>query len=189
MTLRPPCQGRPLGWGARPSRVAWPVRGCLASWPCSHIRRGTHHGSADMLRAAEPTGAAAAMTAVYSFRGPASARAATVTWSRDPGFLHPRGVSATCAGHVQVNSLYAYGGSLTTPGCTEDVRWPVPADGAGVSNASLTRCHKVIARSPTTNGHRDNNRPLQHLNGRVMKLHRSSRRQRQQGLPGGAGVR
>ena len=84
----------------------------------------------------------------------------------------------THAGHAQVNSLYAHGGSLTTPGCKEDVRWSVPADGAGVSNASLTRCHKVIARFPYYNGYRDNNRPLQHLNGRVMKLRRSSRRQR-----------
>jgi len=70
-----------------------------------------------------------------------------VAWNRNPAFLHIRGVSAARAGHVQANSLYAYGGLLATPGCTEDVRWPVPADGAGVSNASLTRCHKVIARS------------------------------------------
>jgi Eukaryotic-type carbonic anhydrase len=149
----------------------------MASWPCSHIRRGKHHGSADMLRAAEPTGPVAAVTAVYSFRGPASARAATVAWNRDPAFLHIRGVIAARAGHVQVNSLYAYGGSLTTPGCTEDMRWPVPADGTGVSNAALTRCHKVIARFPCYSGYRDNNRPLQPLNGRVMKLRRSSRRQ------------
>jgi len=64
-----------------------------------------------------------------------------------------------CAGHVQANSLYAYGGSLTTPGCTKDVRWPVPADGTGVSNAALTRCHKGIARFPYYSGYRDNNRP------------------------------
>lgn len=82
-----------------------------------------------------------------------------MAWNRDPAFLHIRGVSVACAGHVQANSLYAYGGSLTTPGCTKDVRWPVPADGAVVSNAALTRCHKVIARFPYYSGYRDNNRP------------------------------
>jgi carbonic anhydrase len=100
-----------------------------------------------------------------------------VAWNRDSAFLYIREVSAARAGHVQVSSLYAYGASLATPGCTEDVRWPVPADGAGVSNAALTRCHKVIARFPYYSGCRDNNRPLQPLNGRVMKLRRSSRRQ------------
>jgi len=100
-----------------------------------------------------------------------------VAWNRDLAFLHIREVSAARTGHVQANLLCAYGGSLTMPGCTVDVRWPVPADGAGVSNAALTRCHKVIARFPYYSGYRDNNRPLQPLNGRVMKLRRSSRRQ------------
>jgi hypothetical protein len=63
-----------------------------------------------------------------------------VAWNRDPAFLHIRGVSAARAAHVQVNSLYAYGG-------------------------------------PYYSGYRENNRPLQPLNGRVMKLRRSSRRQ------------
>jgi carbonic anhydrase len=43
-------------------------------------------------------------------------------------------------GRVRVDSFYAYGGSLTTPGCTENVRWSVLADGGQVSRAAVSRC-------------------------------------------------
>jgi hypothetical protein len=71
------------------------------------------------------------------------------------------GVAATRAGRVQVESFYAYEGSLTTPGCTQDVRWSVLADGGGVSHTAVTRFHEVIAQFPNYHGHPNNNRPLQ----------------------------
>ena len=51
-------------------------------------------------------------------------------------------------GPILVNSFYTYDGSLTTPGCTENVRWSVLADGGQVSNAAVTLLHQVIARFP-----------------------------------------
>jgi carbonic anhydrase len=57
------------------------------------------------------------------------------------------GVSAK-HGRVRVESFYSYAGSLTTPACTEGVRWSVLADGGRVSQAAVTRLHKVISRFP-----------------------------------------
>jgi carbonic anhydrase len=85
-------------------------------------------------------------------------------------FRHLRGVSAMRGGPVCVNSFYAYDGSLTTPGCTEDVRWSVLADGGHVSQAAVARLHRVIGQFPNYNGYRNNNRPTQPLNGRVIRL-------------------
>ena len=87
-------------------------------------------------------------------------------------FHHIQDVCATHGGPVQVNSFYAYDGSLTTPGCTENVRWSVLEDGGGVSHAAVTRFHEVIERFPNYNGYSNNNCPVQPLNGRVIKLHR-----------------
>ena len=87
-------------------------------------------------------------------------------------FHHLRGVRTRRTGRVQVNSFYAYDGSLTTPGCTEDVRWFLVADGGHVSEAAVTRFHRVIARFPDYDGYPNNNRPLQPLNGRVIRLRR-----------------
>jgi carbonic anhydrase len=79
------------------------------------------------------------------------------------------GVRVMRGGPVLVNSFYAYDGSLTTPGCTEDVRWSVLADGGHVSSAAVARLHEVIARFPYYNGYRNNNRPVQPRNGRVIR--------------------
>ena len=54
-------------------------------------------------------------------------------------FHHIAGVRATPEGRVQVNSFYAYDGSLTTPGCTQDVRWFLVADPGNVSAAAVRR--------------------------------------------------
>jgi len=86
-------------------------------------------------------------------------------------FRHLRGVEPE-HGRLQVSSFYAYDGSLTTPGCGEGVRWSVLADGGGVSKATVTRAHEVIARFPYYGGYPDNNRPVQPLNGRVIKQRR-----------------
>jgi carbonic anhydrase len=83
---------------------------------------------------------------------------------------HIKGVSAMPRGPVCVNSFYAYAGSLTTPGCTEDVRWSVLAHGGHVSEGAVARLHRVIGQFPNYNGYRNNNRPTQPLNGRVIRL-------------------
>ena len=90
-------------------------------------------------------------------------------------FQHLKGVSTMGEGRVRVNSFYAYDGSLTTPGCTEDVRWSVLADGGHVSQTAVARLHRVIAQFPNYNGYRNNNRPTQPLNGRVIRLRRGAR--------------
>lgn len=75
-----------------------------------------------------------------------------------------------------MNSFYSYDGSLstpgclTTPGCAEGVLWSVLADGGHVSYAAVTRSHRLIAQFPNYNGYPNNNRPVQPVNGRIIKL-------------------
>ena len=76
-------------------------------------------------------------------------------------------------GRVQVNAFYTYDGSLTTPGCTQDVRWFLAADHGNVSAAAVRRFHQLIARFPGYNGYPNNNRPSQPLNGRIVRLRRA----------------
>jgi carbonic anhydrase len=90
-------------------------------------------------------------------------------------FRHLRGVNAPHGGPVRVDAFYAYDGSLTTPGCTEGVRWSVLADGGQVSGAAVARLHQVIARFPNYDGYPNNNRPTQPLNGRVIRLRRGEK--------------
>jgi carbonic anhydrase len=87
-------------------------------------------------------------------------------------FRHISGVSTAGRSPVRVNSFYSYTGSLTTPGCTEGVLWSVLAGAGQVSNAAVTRYHRLIAQFPDYNGYPNNNRPVQPLNGRVIKLRR-----------------
>ena len=75
-------------------------------------------------------------------------------------------------GRVQVDSFYAYAGSLTTPGCTENVRWSVVSGGGHVSRAAVKHFHDVIANFAGYAGYENNNRPVQPLNGRVVELRR-----------------
>jgi carbonic anhydrase len=75
-------------------------------------------------------------------------------------------------GPVRAESFYTYGGSLTTPSCTEDVRWSVLANGGHVSKAAVDHLHEVIAGFPKYEGYPNNNRPVQPLNGRVIRYRR-----------------
>ena len=83
-----------------------------------------------------------------------------------------KGIRMKHAGPVGVRSFYAYDGSLTTPACTEGVRWSVLVDGGHVSPAAVAHLHQVIAQFPDYGGYPNNNRPLQPLNGRVVGLRR-----------------
>jgi carbonic anhydrase len=83
-----------------------------------------------------------------------------------------KGIRMRHAGPIGVASFYAYDGSLTTPDCTEGVRWSVLVDGGHVSPAALAHLHQVIAQFPDYGGYSNNNRPLQPLNGRVVGLRR-----------------
>lgn len=56
-------------------------------------------------------------------------------------------------------SVWRYEGSLTTPPCTEGVRWHVARQPVKVGSAQIAALHAIIG---------DNNRPIQPLYGRVL---------------------
>ena len=89
-------------------------------------------------------------------------------------FQNISGVIAPRAGLV-LKPFYTYNDSLTTPGCTESVLWLVLAGAGQVSSAAVTRFHRLIAQFPNYNGYPNNNRPVQPLNGRVIRLFRGGR--------------
>jgi carbonic anhydrase len=63
-------------------------------------------------------------------------------------------------------TYYAYSGSLTTPPCTEGVRWSVLDTKIGVSQAALDRFSSIVAAFPGYAGYRFNARPVRPVNGR-----------------------
>ena len=65
----------------------------------------------------------------------------------NPGALLPKG-----------RSYYSFTGSLTTPPCTEGVRWLVIEEPATVSRQQVEAFEKVLEHH--------NNRPVQAVNGR-----------------------
>ena len=69
---------------------------------------------------------------------------------------------------VVLNDYHAYPGSLTTPPCSEGVRWFVLKQPVAVSAASVERMHERVAHFPHYNGYPNNNRPVQPLNGRAV---------------------
>lgn len=87
----------------------------------------------------------------------------------NPAGLCP-GVGSGPTGTAAVGSFYTYGGSLTTPGCTEGVRWFVLEDGGHASPAAVRRFHFVISRFPHYGGYPNNNRPVRPLHGRVISF-------------------
>ncbi|NUF27686.1 carbonic anhydrase [Gilliamella sp. ESL0254] len=56
--------------------------------------------------------------------------------------------------------FYRFSGSLTTPPCSEGVRWIVLEQESSASAEQIEKFHSII--------HHDNNRPVQPLNGRVI---------------------
>ena len=64
--------------------------------------------------------------------------------------------------------FYTYTGSLTTPPCTEGVRWFVLTTPVTVSSAFIAQLHSITAMFPGYNGYVNNNRPIQPLKGRTV---------------------
>ena len=74
---------------------------------------------------------------------------------------------STHRGPVSVLTRYfSYSGSLTTPGCSEPVRWLVAKDPITVSADAVEQMHHLVSHFPGYDGFPDNNRPVQPLNGR-----------------------
>lgn len=65
-------------------------------------------------------------------------------------------------------SYYLYSGSLTTPPCSEGVRWQVLKEPVQVSQFAVDRLHEIIGLFPEYDGFPDNNRPVRPLNGRTV---------------------
>ncbi|MFQ1016383.1 carbonic anhydrase [Gilliamella sp. Occ3-1] len=56
--------------------------------------------------------------------------------------------------------FYRFSGSLTTPPCTEGVRWIILEQETSMSTEQIEKFHSIM--------HHDNNRPIQPLNGRII---------------------
>jgi carbonic anhydrase len=63
-------------------------------------------------------------------------------------------------------TYYSYSGSLTTPPCSEGVRWFVMKTPLAVSPFALNRIHSLISGFEGYEGFPNNNRPTMPLNGR-----------------------
>ncbi|HVR29785.1 MAG TPA: carbonic anhydrase family protein, partial [Thermoanaerobaculia bacterium] len=74
------------------------------------------------------------------------------------------------AGELLPGSLgyFTYAGSLTTPPCTEGVRWFVLKRSVQVSEETVALFHLLIGDFPEYDGFSRNNRPVRPRNGRVV---------------------
>jgi len=103
------------------------------------------------------------------FSAPVTANREVTIGEASPAELFPR-VDNGSHRNLKVASFYTYSGSLTTPDCSQDVRWSVLADGGHVAPAAVERFHFVISQFPHYGGYPNNNRPVQPLNGRVIRF-------------------
>jgi len=78
-----------------------------------------------------------------------------------PGFTAGNG-----NGTFVITRYYTYSGSLTTPPCSEPVRWLVLKDPVNVSDFSVAELHHLVSLFPDYGGYPNNNRRVQPLNGR-----------------------
>jgi len=62
--------------------------------------------------------------------------------------------------------FYRYEGSLTTPACSESVRWFLMQDPVPITPGALAKLHSVISSFPNYGGYPNNNRPIANPNGR-----------------------
>lgn len=69
-------------------------------------------------------------------------------------------------------NYYMYSGSLTTPPCTEGVRWFVLRTPVAVSSAAVQRSKDIIRALPGYEGFDNNNRPIVPINGRAVVTNR-----------------
>lgn len=68
--------------------------------------------------------------------------------------------------------FYTYTGSLTTPPCTESVRWFVLETPVSVTNFVIQQLHTITGMFPGYGGYQNNNRPVLPLNGRPVLVAR-----------------
>ena len=61
---------------------------------------------------------------------------------------------------------YAYSGSLTTPPCSEGVRWILMKDQVNVSDFAVRQMRSIVGQLPGYEGAETNSRPVTPLNGR-----------------------
>ena len=67
-------------------------------------------------------------------------------------------------------TYFTYSGSLTTPPCTEGVRWFVMQTPVPVSAFVIQQLHTITSQFPGYNGFANNNRPVLPLNGRTVLM-------------------
>lgn len=65
-------------------------------------------------------------------------------------------------------NYYTYSGSLTTPPCTEGVKWIVLKDAVNVSNFAIQQLRTLNTMMPGADGFNGNNRPVTPLHGRTI---------------------